>query len=188
MRRCSAGATGTNWCVSEAPCPNYGGKTPGHTVHQHSGVRVLKQGMCAQDGVVRLNDRRNPDALLLEINRSRLPLSGHGEGQSNGVRLNLHVRGHLQLTQRQHRRSLRNTTRDIHKSRPSAEETWEPATAKKGRLGPGLASRRGCVLTAIASRPEAAVWAPLVGRPADYLPSGTAGQWPPAPFNGGPIT
>ena len=28
-------------------------------------------------------------------------------------------------------------------------------------------------------------WAPLVGRPADYLPSGTVGQWPPAPCNGG---
>ena len=30
------------------------------------------------------------------------------------------------------------------------------------------------------------VWAPLVGRPADYLPSGTVGQWLPAPCNGGP--
>ena len=29
-------------------------------------------------------------------------------------------------------------------------------------------------------------WAPLVGRPADYLPSGTVGQWLPAPCNGGP--
>ena len=29
---------------------------------------------------------------------------------------------------------------------------------------PGLASRRGCVLTANASRPEAVGWAPLVGR------------------------
>ena len=29
-------------------------------------------------------------------------------------------------------------------------------------------------------------WAPLVGRPADYLPWGTVGQWLPAPGNGGP--
>ena len=29
-------------------------------------------------------------------------------------------------------------------------------------------------------------WARLVGRPADYLPSGTVGQWLPAPCNGGP--
>ena len=29
-------------------------------------------------------------------------------------------------------------------------------------------------------------WAPLVGRPADYFPSGTVGQWLPAPCNGGP--
>ena len=28
-------------------------------------------------------------------------------------------------------------------------------------------------------------WAPLVGRPADYLPPGTVGQWLPAPCNGG---
>ena len=28
-------------------------------------------------------------------------------------------------------------------------------------------------------------WAPLVGRPAHYLPSGTVGQWLPAPCNGG---
>ena len=31
-------------------------------------------------------------------------------------------------------------------------------------------------------------WAPLVDRPADYLPSGTVGQWPPVPCNGGPCT
>ena len=34
-------------------------------------------------------------------------------------------------------------------------------------------------------RPEAVGWAPLVGRSADYLPSGTVGQWLPAPCNGG---
>ena len=31
-------------------------------------------------------------------------------------------------------------------------------------------------------------WAPQVGRSADYLPSGTVGQWPPATCNGGPCT
>ena len=29
---------------------------------------------------------------------------------------------------------------------------------------------------------------PLLGRPADYLPPGTVGQWLPAPCNGGPCT
>ena len=38
----------------------------------------------------------------------------------------------------------------------------------------------------VARRPDAVGWAPLVGRPADYLPSGTVGQWLPAPCNGGP--
>ena len=32
---------------------------------------------------------------------------------------------------------------------------------------------------------DAVRWAPLVGRPPDYLPSGTVGQWLPAPCNGG---
>ena len=50
---------------------------------------------------------------------------------------------------------------------------------------PRLATQRDFVLTATASRPEAVGWAPLVGRPADYLPSGTVGQWLPAPCNGG---
>ena len=59
------------------------------------------------------------------------------------------------------------------------EKGGDPRTgqAKKGDdSDPGLASRRDCFLTATARRPEAVVWAPLVGRPADYLPSGTAGQ------------
>ena len=44
-----------------------------------------------------------------------------------------------------------------------------------------------CSINATPSiRPEAVVWAPLVGRPADCLPSGTVGQWLPAPCNGGP--
>ena len=42
---------------------------------------------------------------------------------------------------------------------------------------PGLASRRGCVLTATTSSPEAVGWAPLVGRPAYYFLPGTVGQW-----------
>ena len=40
----------------------------------------------------------------------------------------------------------------------------------------GLASRRGCVLTANACRPVGTL---RVCRPADYLPPGTVGQWPP---------
>ena len=47
----------------------------------------------------------------------------------------------------------------------SKEKGGDPRTvqAKKGDdSDPGLASRRDCVLTAIASRPEAVGWAPLV--------------------------
>ena len=50
-----------------------------------------------------------------------------------------------------------------------------------------IQSRAGCFINATPSRRQEAVgWAPLVGRPADYLPSGTLGQWLPAPCNGGP--
>ena len=59
---------------------------------------------------------------------------------------------------------------------------WQPKeTASK------LPSRADCFINAtLLRRPEAVEWAPLVGRPADYLPSGTVGQWLPAPCNGGP--
>ena len=51
-------------------------------------------------------------------------------------------------------------------------------------MRPQLPSRvRPCFNNAtVPRRPEAAGWAPLVGQePADYLPSGTVGQWLPAP-------
>ena len=48
-------------------------------------------------------------------------------------------------------------------------------------------SRADCFINATPlRRPEAVGWAPLVGKPADYLPSWTVGQWLPAPCNGGP--
>ena len=82
----------------------------------------------------------------------------------------------------------------------NVEEGGDPGTdqAKKGTTRTSgwqqeetasqlpLYSRTDCSNNATpARRPEAVGWAPLVGRPADYLPSGTVGQWLPAPCNGG---
>ena len=76
--------------------------------------------------------------------------------------------------------------------------TQEPIVEGVSLVSPGLASQRDRFLTAkqgrllyqrhCSRRPDAVVWAPLVGRPADYLPSGTVCQWLPAPCNGGPCT
>ena len=70
---------------------------------------------------------------------------------------------------------------------------WKRGLTQNFRAGnpkrhlPNCQSRAGCFINATPSRrPEAVRWAPLVGRPADYLPSGTVGQWLPAPCNGGP--
>ena len=41
-------------------------------------------------------------------------------------------------------------------------------------------SKADCLNNATPPKRPEAVGAPLVGRPADYLPSGTVGQWPPA--------
>ena len=63
---------------------------------------------------------------------------------------------------------------------------WQPkeneATAKTPRSR-GVGTPRNCQAGPAASStplPEAVRFAPLVGRPADYLPSGIVGQWLPA--------
>ena len=56
---------------------------------------------------------------------------------------------------------------------------WQPKETASQLLHE---SRAICSINATpSSRPEAVGWAPSVcGRPADYLPPGTVGQWPPA--------
>ena len=80
-------------------------------------------------------------------------------------------------------------------SRSTLEESYRRATTQEpimnggSLVSPGLATQRVRGLTAIVPRnPDAVGWHPWLDRPADYLPSGTVGQWPPVPCNGGPST
>ena len=60
---------------------------------------------------------------------------------------------------------------------------WQPKenSFPTAKAGP---SAQSTPLLRVAQKP----WGghPRCGRPADYLPPGTVGQWPPAPCNGGP--
>ena len=94
---------------------------------------------------------------------------------------------------------------DVVACSPTLEESYGRATTQEpiieggSLVSPGLARDR--FLTAKQGRllyqrhcsessetPRCRGWAPLVDRPADYLPSGTVGQWLPVPCNGGPCT
>ena len=79
-------------------------------------------------------------------------------------------------------RGRRPKNRSLTKGADSNLPGWQPKEKA------ALTAKAGCDClnsATVEKRPEAVGWAPLVGRPADYLPSGTVGQWLPAACNGG---